>query len=584
MKKLFLSLLLLLTLILPSSAFARSPSEITDWYIKDFTSEIIVNKDSSLDITEKILADCGNLPDKHGIFRVLPTVYYKTDMPTKAPIELIGIYDENGNPRKFTTTKDEYNMITWKIGDPNITVTGENFYEIKYRVKNTIRFDNESFDEFYWNLNGNFWDIETDHFLAKIILPPEISQANVKEVNLYSGNFGDKDSGLASYSWTDSNTIKVESKRTLRVDEGITLSLTFPKNIISPYVPTFWEKYGEIIMALSFLLLPLLVLVICFVLWWKYGRDVGPGRAVAPEFDIPDGMNPMEMNVFLNNGSLKSSAISAAIVNLAVKGFIKIEAIPKKGIFSSADTKLIKLGKPIDKLTDEEKNLLDYLFDSNNEIKVSDLKNEFYKHIPKLKDACFTKLSEQNLFEKKGFGLQSTMIVVAIFWFIALFFIPIISSVMMNAIPFFYAGSIISIIILVIFSFLMPKRSEKGADLLWRIKGFKMYMMTAEKYRQKFIEKEGLFEKFLPYAMLFGITGLWIAKMKEIYGEEYFNTYHPIWYVGYIGNFNIDNFNSQLSAIASSMASTMSSSPSSSGSGGGGFSGGGGGGGGGGGW
>jgi uncharacterized membrane protein len=112
-----------------------------------------------------------------------------------------------------------------------------------------------------------------------------------------------------------------------------------------------------------------------------------------------------------------------------------------------------------------------------------------------------------------------------------------------------------------------------------------MYMDKAERYRQKYLEKENIFEKLLPYAIMFGITTMWIKKMKNIYGEEYFNTYHPAWYYGAgLASFNADTFGAQISQISSNMASTMSSSPSSSGSGGGGFSGGGGGGGGGGGW
>lgn len=46
---------------------------ITNWCIEDFKSEIVVNKDSSLLITEKISADADDLPNEHGIFRVLPT-------------------------------------------------------------------------------------------------------------------------------------------------------------------------------------------------------------------------------------------------------------------------------------------------------------------------------------------------------------------------------------------------------------------------------------------------------------------------------------------------------------------------------
>jgi len=143
----------------------------------------------------------------------------------------------------------------------------------------------------------------------------------------------------------------------------------------------------------------------------------------------------------------------------------------------------------------------------------------------------------------------------------------------------------LTVILLVIFAVLMTKRTQKGAMLFHRIKGLKLYVETAEKYRAKFNEEQNIFEMFLPYAIMFGLTKLWIKKMESIYGKEYFNTYHPYWfYAATMTNFNVDSFTKNIESLSSNMATTMASSPSSSGSGGGGFSGGGGGGGGGGGW
>ena len=128
---------------------------------------------------------------------------------------------------------------------------------------------------------------------------------------------------------------------------------------------------------------------------------------------------------------------------------------------------------------------------------------------------------------------------------------------------------------------IMPKRTEKGAEINWQIKGFKLYMETAEKYRQQFNEKENIFEKFLPYAIAFGMTKEWVKKMKEIYGENFYGNYVPVWYIGNISNFDVSSLTSTIDNLSSSINSNMGTT---SGAGGGGFSGGGGGGGGGGGW
>jgi uncharacterized membrane protein len=128
----------------------------------------------------------------------------------------------------------------------------------------------------------------------------------------------------------------------------------------------------------------------------------------------------------------------------------------------------------------------------------------------------------------------------------------------------------------------MDKLTLKGAALDWRIKGFKLYMNTAEKYRSRFQEQEGSIEKLLPYAILFGITKKWLNEMKNIYGEAYFASYHPAFMIGAFNFNNFDDFNNSISQVSTSMAASVS--PSSSGANGGGGAGGGGGGGGGGGW
>jgi uncharacterized membrane protein len=148
--------------------------------------------------------------------------------------------------------------------------------------------------------------------------------------------------------------------------------------------------------------------------------------------------------------------------------------------------------------------------------------------------------------------------------------------------PVVLASLFVSGLIVIIFGIFMDKLTLRGAELRWRIKGFKLYMNTAEKYRSRFQEKEGMMEKLLPYAILFGITKKWLKKMKAIYGEKYFATYHPAFMAGALAAANFDSFTSAMNEISSSIASNVS--PSSSGSSGGGSSGGGGGGGGGGGW
>jgi hypothetical protein len=284
---------------------------VTDWYLQDFDSQIIVNQDSSLDITEKITADCGNAVDKHGIFRILPEQIKLTDgQVIKNPVKLISITDFSDNPINYSESRNFADKtVTWKIGDPDRTVAGVNEYEIHYRVQNAIRFGNADFDELYWNLNGNFWDLETDHFHASLIFPEGANRDNSK-VDYYTGILASKSKELASYHWSASNVLEFDSARTLLPKEGITASVTFPKGIFVAYQPSFWEKYR----LYFFLMIPLAVFLFCFNLWQRYGKDPQVDKTVIAEYEASGNLSPIEMGVLRRNGSFSNELITAEII------------------------------------------------------------------------------------------------------------------------------------------------------------------------------------------------------------------------------------------------------------------------------
>lgn len=560
----YISFFVLLLISNSAKAFARE--NISDWYIKQFDSEIVVNKDSSLLITEKITADCGNLPDKHGIFRVLPT---KSKTPKKAfntPIKLISITDFNDRPLEYKTTKDNFkNTITWKIGDKNITVTGENHYKIIYRVENAIRFDNSGFDELYWNLNGNFWEIETDNFASTIRLPNEVNSANSK-IDYYTGSYGFKSKTLADYRWLDNHTLYFYSKSPFKVREGVTVSIAMSKGVFTPYKLKPWQIIGQYF----WFLLPVVVFVFALIVWIKFGLDPRIYRTITPEFEIPENLHPSNMGMVMNYGrNLKTQFLTAAIINLAVKGTIKIEEIKQKWLLGK-DYKLILVDKAASSLDGSDKIVLDVLF-SSPEFKLSELRTSRGK-IQAIEEKIRKQLIDQNIIVPKSSSIANMFILFGILLFIG--------GVIISSIGYLAMGGSILISGLILFPWgiFMPKRSPKGAGLFWRIKGFKLYMQTAERYRQRFHEKENIFEKLLPYAIVFGITKQWTKKMEVIYGKEYAARYAPAWYISSSGgDFNIDSLNSVVSSLSSSVGQA-------SGTSGGGGAGGGGGGGGGGGW
>ena len=137
-------------------------------------------------------------------------------------------------------------------------------------------------------------------------------------------------------------------------------------------------------------------------------------------------------------------------------------------------------------------------------------------------------------------------------------------------------------ITMVVASRYVPQRSAAGRDLLQHTLGFRLYMTTAEKYRQQMAAKAESFTQLPPYAIVFGCVRLSAKAFEGIDTSATSN-----WYVG-AGPFQAALLANSLQSMNANISSAIASAPpksgSSSGFGGGGFLGGGGGGGGGGSW
>jgi uncharacterized membrane protein len=128
----------------------------------------------------------------------------------------------------------------------------------------------------------------------------------------------------------------------------------------------------------------------------------------------------------------------------------------------------------------------------------------------------------------------------------------------------------------------MPARTAKGTAILRRIRGFRRVIATAETHMSRWAEEENVFTRYLPYAIVFGLTKKWAKAFEDLGIQPDTSS----WYVG-PHPFTALAFADSIDGFAVTTGGTLASTPAASGSsgfGGGGFSGGGGGGGGGGSW
>jgi uncharacterized membrane protein len=209
--------------------------------------------------------------------------------------------------------------------------------------------------------------------------------------------------------------------------------------------------------------------------------------------------------------------------------------------------------------------LLSKLFKSGDEVTISSLKQSFYSDLADVKKELYAEVVRKKLFPSDPEKVRGTYTGIGVMLLI-LGGVGVglsISSELVYGIDL-AVGLALSGIFCIFMAKFMPRRTAYGRELFRRIKGYRLFINTAEKYRQQFFEKKNMFNEVLPYAIVFGITEKFAQQMHET----------PI----YAGNFG-SNLNSFSSSLSSAMASTPSSSGGFSGGGssGGGFGGGGGG-------
>ncbi len=548
-------------------ALADSP-----WVINNFNSNINIEKSGKIIIEEKINLNFKTL-EKHGIYRDIPIVYNQNGKKIYTKLQVLKI-EKNDVPEKYSVSNNGNNLRI-RIGDPNKTVHGFQEYSIIYSVIGVIS-SHKDFDEFYWNVTGNNWEADILHTEAKITLPENL----IIQTSCYEGVFRSIEKCDAKNTKKDA---AFSSKRTLISGEGFTIAVGFKKGIIKILSgKTFYNTLQELsfFYYILFFLTPIaLSLFILVKKWRESGRDsrLNTDNVIVVEYESPNKLRPAEIGVLIDEKA-DTKDVTSTIIDLAERGFLTIREIKKSWMFGKNDYELTKKTKDKKNLLTYERLLLDKLFESRSTLKTSNLKYKFYKEMAKIKDSLYEELVNKNLFPKNPEKVRTFYLVIAIITIIIsilIFFTSI--STQIFALIALSSGILVSGLITLIFSKIMPRRTVLGYELYRKALGYKLFLDRAESYKQRFFESKNLINEVLPYTIAFGMTKKFSEAMKEIGLEKEMGK-------GFYHGATFNSISSSLDALSSSLSSAISSAPTSSGSGGGGSSGGGFGGGGGGSW
>jgi len=530
--------------------------------------------------------DFGDL-ERHGIYRKIP--YVKTNREGKKfkmDLRVDSVLDEKGT-RYIYKTIDSGDELQIKIGDPDRTITDKHIYIISYKASGALTYFSDH-DELYWNCSGNEWDVSISKTSCQVDLPADIDQAQINKT-CYTGTSRSTQQNCEGE--VSENTVTFTSSNMLQSNEGMTVVVGFPIDKVArlepkEVVPFFKTFLGKIVAILLLILATFWYVVYPFKIiyqWYKYGRDpkgiIGEARAWFDPPKTPSGkrfMTPGEVGT-LGDETVDLKDISATIVDLARRGYLRIEERKKKD-FYFVDTQKrhssenwspepretgfrVKHGMTDNNtLLPFERKLLNGFFKDYDKIRLKD--EELYETVEDVKKELYENVVREGLFPKNPQSIRT--------------FYSAIGGIALGTLNLFLAAAAF------IFGRNMPKKTVEGVNAFNVAKSLKNFLTSQERQLTFQADKQMFFEKLLPYAVAFGVEKIWAKRFETM------NLKQPDWYQGYDStNFNsvvlANSISSSFSSFRSAATPTSSSSGFSSGFSGG-SSGGGGGGGGGGSW
>ena len=552
----FMSILLVVSVVLfffytnPIKKNNNVLQKDNSYVINNYDTEIIVNENNSLQITENITVEFLK-SGKHGIFRNLPIINsIKYEENNKIITEDYRVKYSSVSATKLVEQYEEKENLILVLGDERRTFSeGDTFtFVIKYLL--TIGEDkNKDFDQFYFNILGDGWPVDIVNFKATVKFFKDITGTKIYEY------FKDETEEFV----VSGNAISI-SKSNISYGNPITLRAKFDNGffVTKNVNLNYYIIFGCVI----------LMGIISLLIYLKGTNK----NIIIPvvEFKAPDGISPSVCGYIIDR-YVDDKDLASLIVYFANKGFLKINSEDKNKI------KLEKL-KDVENVKSYEKEIFDAMFKDDNIVVLSDVGEKIYTKVEKAKlkiqkenDAKYFKddvasyylitflpllmlvimgvyVGYKSVANFLSFTLVRAFIIVLIISTFVLInayqkrismkkktfnLIKITTFVLISislavyitlANNFFYDkffGKLFAAIIYLATLFLSltyNERTNEGNKITGRLLGLKQFILTAEKDRLEFLCKENpyMFFDILPYAYVFGISDIWIKKFESI--------------------------------------------------------------------
>ncbi|MDO5285805.1 MAG: DUF2207 domain-containing protein [Actinomycetia bacterium] len=502
-----------------------------------------------------------------------PYLFFKTRHETGGSLwrvleyRLVSVTSPTGAPAQAQTSEGPDGTYQIRVGDPQQTVSGLHTYVVSYTVDGVVnpRVASSGMDEVFWNAIGTGFQGPVSDITVTIT-----SSATVSQTQCWAG----ADFNLPCDEHSHTGGGARFAQRRLGPGEGLAVVAGWPAGtfsstpILRPRTETPRPERQEQKPKQNPLWAPLvspasafgrtpwgpgvagglsLIVVVLRVVLERRRRDqmyagVTPGLTPAPgttptvtlvdevpvavRFTPPDDLTPGMVGTLINE-SADTPDVTATIIDLAVRGYLRLEARPEVGTDAFL---LVRLQDSVDGLRSYEQRLMQDLFGDAQKISSGTLAR---RRPDQMLATCRLRLdqavTEAGLFRSSPQAARAsarTRGVMLLVWALPAGLALAMLGVAELAVPLAVAG-----LVTLGYARQAPVRTADGTAAYVQALGFRLYLETAEADQLGWEESEDIFSRYLPYAIVFGCAERWVAIFNAL-AKQGVRLPKPTWYVG----------------------------------------------------
>lgn len=524
-KALLFLLLLSLFWLLPAPA---AQAQIKTFYWERFDVEMTLLENGDMRIIENQVLHFSGAPFTAGFGTIYTGRYGNNDGITDVSVREGDIeYRQSSSeqPHTFTLSRESGQVVVEWFFPP---ATGRHHYTFTYTVRGPVRVDQQG-DQIFWKA------IPADHAgaihsstvivnLPAGVKPQTDTRTGEPLIAAYvDGQEGRNVTGRVS---EDGRRITFQTTAPLNRNEMLEVRVQFPHGALDISTPN-WQQLEQaadvanlIVLALSVLLIiggPLLVLL----LWYLFGRDPAVGPVADYLTEPPSNLPPAVAGTLVDERADMHDIIST-LVDLARRGYLTMTEEARDHLFT-------RTGKGEQGLRAYEKLFLKGIFGKKESRRLSSLRYNFADKLPGIRQGLYRELEQEKLVPTSPETVRNRYQGGAIFLFIVagLTFCGL-TAISDGLISYGFCLTIaiaVTGLAMLITGRHMPRKTQKGAEEAAQWLAFKRYLQSVEKYT-KLEEATSIFDRYLAYAIAFGMERSWLQKFARVADAP-----APPWYV-----------------------------------------------------